>query len=293
MRNAPHLCHQLAVLPAFLAVFAVGLHLEAAAQQGGRQFGQGACGPADPSHIRTATDTGGQPFFLSPAEVAQSGALMSASVLHSELLVWAHGDREKTFPVPVDPLIEGATFSASFDGTGGRLTVTSPDGTIVQPGEGVQETRLNCVRSVAVVRPRSGTWQVTVTPTARFWFVVRSTSELSLMAAEFVRPRGRPGHEGLFKSEGQPLAGRPATLRARLSDEVTSAEFGLMSLNGDLLSRLKLARVDADEFVGDIELPHEPFRVFVSGLTPTQAPYRRVYSQVFRPETFEAAWSSR
>src|SRR5204862_7280585 len=37
-----------------------------------RKFGPGECGPGDPSYIQLANETGGQPFFLNPAEVAKA-----------------------------------------------------------------------------------------------------------------------------------------------------------------------------------------------------------------------------
>ncbi len=119
-----------------------------------RRFGPGVCGPADPSYIKTSTETGGQPFFLSSAEVAKSGQIMSASS-HSDLMLWASGDSEKTYSVSVDSSVERASFSASFDSKGGTLTAISPEGTIFQQGERSQDTLLNCGRVITIDAPAS------------------------------------------------------------------------------------------------------------------------------------------
>ncbi len=44
-----------------------------------RSFGPGACGPADPAYLRITNESGGQPFFMSPAEIGKSALVMAAS----------------------------------------------------------------------------------------------------------------------------------------------------------------------------------------------------------------------
>lgn len=251
-----------------------------------RRFGPGVCGPADPSYIRGSTETGGQPFFLSSAEVAKSAQIMSAS-FQRDLMLWAAGDGEKAYSVSVDSSVERATFSASFDSKGGTLTVVSPEGTVLQQGERSQDTLLNCGRVITIDAPATGTWHLRVAPTGRFWLVARSKSELSLIAAEFVQPGGRPGHEGLFKIQGQPIAGKPATLRVSLSSEVKSVTFGLVSLDAQPLQNLELKSLGNEEFVGTFSLPSEPFRVVVTGLDESGIPYQRIFATLFHAERIE------
>jgi hypothetical protein len=251
-----------------------------------RKFGPGVCGPADPSYIKTSTETGGQPFFLSSAEVATSAQIMSAA-FQPDLMLWASGDGEKAYAVAVDSSVERAMFSASFDSKGGTLTVISPEGTVFQRSEPGQDTLLNCGRVITIDAPAAGTWQLRVAPTGRFWLVARSKTALSLIVAEFVQRGGRPGHEGLFRIQGQPIAGKPATLRVRLSSEAKSALVGLVSLDAQPLQNLELTSLGREEFVGAVNLPTGPFRVMVAGLDESGIPYQRISAMLFHAESIE------
>jgi hypothetical protein len=108
-----------------------------------------------------------------------------------------------------------------------------------------------------------------------------------------VQVAGRPAHEGLFKIPGQPVAGRPAMLRARVTREhVTDAIFDLVSMNGARLQALELSPVTAssteEEYVGEIaNLPSVPFRVRVSGRDRTGAVYQRFSGPSFHAATVE------
>ncbi|HXW05602.1 MAG TPA: hypothetical protein VD833_10255, partial [Vicinamibacterales bacterium] len=120
----------------------------------------------------------------------------------------------------------------------------------------------------------------------RFWLVVHARSEIDLLAAEFVAPGGRAGHEGLLRIQGQPVRGRPAILRARTSgpERMKAPSFLLLSLDGRPLQHVDLPRVDEDEFAGQIDLPAVPFRVAVA---ETDAGYQRVRRGLFHAELVE------
>ena len=150
------------------------------------------------------------------------------------MLLWAGGTTadESAFSVPIDSTVRRVTFSATFDGTGGTAAIAMPDGSQVQPRAGVEDTVMNCGRALSVDAPPAGfEWRVTLQPTNRFWLVVYGRTNVDLLSADFVRPGGRPGHEGLFEINGQPIAGRPATLRVRLSaPDGNAPEFRLISV---------------------------------------------------------------
>jgi len=254
-------------------------------QRSARRFGPGVCGPIDPTYLRGATETGGQLLILAPDEIAKSSAAMDVSS-RNELILWASGEGERTYTIPVDASVRRVAFFASFDETGGTLVVTAPDGTPPSAGTGVQDVALHCGRIVSVDAPAAGAWQLRVQPTGRFWLAARAVSDLSL-EAEFVRPGGRPEHEGLFRIHGQPVAGRAAMLRVRLEPTSWGASFGLVSLDGRPLHDVHLAAVDDEEFVGTIALPAEPFRVVVRGFDEHGRPSQRMSSRLFRPEPIE------
>jgi hypothetical protein len=256
-----------------------------------REFGPRKCGPADPTYIRIANETGGQPFFLNPSELGASTHIMSEQSLSDrELIVWANAASEnapREYVVPIDSSVKRFTISASFDREGGTLNVISPDGTVNARPTGSEETILNCAHVLTIDRPATGEWRARVVATGRFWLVAHARTELSLVTAQFVRPGGRPGHEGLFPIQGQPLANKPATLRTRMFDSVSSPRFALVSLEGTVLREVDLEKVDDEEFVGPIELPSQGFRVAAMGTDPAGLSYQRLYAPVFRAASVE------
>src|SRR5215467_11910390 len=72
-----------------------------------RHFGPNDCGPVDPTYIRLANETGGQPMFLQPSEAAKAVQFMRESAGSDHvMLLWASdtlaaGSRE--YKVPIDP----------------------------------------------------------------------------------------------------------------------------------------------------------------------------------------------
>ena len=194
------------------------------------------------------------------------------------MILWAGGtatDAQGGFVVPVDRSVRRLTFSITFDGTGGSAEIAKPDGAVVQAGAG--DTILNCGRILSVDAPEAGDWRVTPVPSSRFWMTVHARSDRDLLTAEFVRRAGRPGHEGLFRINGSPIAGRPGILRIALSDpEERPPVFELLSAQGRSIQRVPLDRVADDEFVGEMALPSVPFRVGVSGTDADGGRYQRM-----------------
>jgi hypothetical protein len=255
------------------------------------EFGPRACGPADPSYIRVANETGGQPFFLSPSELAGSGHIMRERALTDrELVLWAHGLSEnapREYDVPVDASVERLTIAASFDRQGGTMNVISADFTVNAKPPGAEESIFNCAHVLTVDRPATGNWQARLVATGRFWIVAHAQTDLSLVTAHFVRPGGGPGHEGLFPIGGQPLAGTPATLRTRTSGIPGTPRFMLVSIDGTVILELDLKKSDDEEFIGSIPLPTQPFRVVATGIDAAGHRYQRVHAPLFRAASVE------
>jgi hypothetical protein len=277
-----------------------GVEVDTSAQQTGtgRAFGPGRCGPVDPSYVRITNATGGQVLPLGPSELVAAAPLMTASS-GAETVFWATAplaSRSRTISVPVDGVTTRVAFVFSTDGGISDLTITDPRGTIVTAATpGAQTSVFGCVRSLIVESPSTGEWTFRVSGSGRFWFVVHARSELALEDATFVRIGGRPGHEGLFKIHGQPVAGRPTTLRTRVTrEDITDLAFDLVSMSGAPLQPVDSSPVTTDpaedEYVGDIAgLPTVPFRVRVSGRDRTGAAYQRVSSAAFHAATVEVA----
>jgi von Willebrand factor A domain-containing protein 7 len=261
----------------------------------GRAFGPGHCGPIDPSYVRGATATGGQIFPLGPTEIGTAAPLIAASP-NAETVFWATAalaSRTETITVPVDGLTSRVAFVLSTDGSITDMTVSDPRGTLITARPGVDAFSFGCVRGFVVERPVAGEWTVRVAGAGTYWFVVHARSDLRLDDAAFVQLAGRLAHEGLFKIRGEPVAGRPATLRAHVTrEDVIDATFDLVSMSGEHLQTIELSPVTAssaeEEYVGEIaNLPSIPFRVRVSGRDRTGAVYQRVSPRMFRTATVE------
>jgi von Willebrand factor A domain-containing protein 7 len=261
-----------------------------------RRFGPDACGPADPNYIRVANESGGLPMFLQPSEAAKAFHLIRQSTQNNVVtLFWTWGTLEggaREFTVPVDSTIENVTFSLSVDNKGTSMTVDRPSGAEAAAGDaGLKLTELNCGRILTVNAPETGAWRVRVSGSGRFWLEAQAKSEIFLVRVEFVKRGGRPGHEGLFKISGQPLAGVPATLESSLSGSFAKADFKLVSEAGEVIKpiemRLESSSSNDREYVGRFELPSQPFRVAAAGQDEKGVPYQRFFHTLFHAETVE------
>jgi hypothetical protein len=278
----------------------VAVSLPALAQQPGRppiHYGPGVCGPADPTYIRTAEESGGQPLFLAPNEVAKSFALVSELTRSNHVtLLWARGELSvgRDFVVPVDSTVKRLVFSLSFDTAGGKLAALDPEGKrVTSETPGAVMTPLNCGEIVTVASPAPGKWHVRVSGKGRFWLEASGVSDIFMVEAEFVHLAGRPGHEGYFRIPGQPVAGDPAMLRVELSGKTRNVQFHLISPEAKTLQPVTIkadpAGSDESEYFGKLSLPSTPFRLAVTGEDETGHSFERIFSSLFHAETVEVA----
>jgi von Willebrand factor A domain-containing protein 7 len=262
-----------------------------------RAFGPEACGPADPAYIHAANETGGIPMFLQRSEAAKAFHLVRESTRNNVSTVfWATGTldgKPQTIAIPVDSVTTRITFTFSVDTKGNQLRLTQPSGGAIREGlAGVEDTELNCGRILTVSSPEAGEWHAEIFGAGRFWIEAQAQSAIHFIAVEFVKKGGRPGHEGLFRIQGQPLWGTPATLQASLSASATkSTEFYLVTDGGQTIQQLQMHAVSSDreflEFVGSVDLPIEPFRVAVMGRDSNGKQYQRFFSNLFHAESVE------
>ena len=251
------------------------------------RFGPGVCGPVDPAYVMLANGTGGQPYPVSPEELGRSPALMSSSFF-KHMILWASADREHSYSIPLDSTVTRLRLAGTFDGTGGRVTVTAPDGALVQQGgAGVADNVLNCGRVMVVDNPAAGNWQVRVAPTSRFWLTAEAASDLSLRGAEFVEPDAGLESGRLVRIQGQPIAGRAATLRVSIDSAIMSPTFHLVSLDAQPIQAVDLQPTDRGEFVGTIDPPGKPFRVMVIGRDQSGLMVQRIRKGLFHSEAIE------
>jgi hypothetical protein len=250
------------------------------------RYGPGVCGPLDPTYVKVATGTGGQPYPISPEEFGRSPGVMS-SALFKELILWASGEREHSYLLPVDSTVKRMMLAGTFDGTGGAVTVTAPDGRVVERGAGVEDAALNCGRITIVDTPATGNWQVRMAPTSRFWLTVHANSDLSLTGAEFVERDAGSERGRVVSIEGEPIAGRPATLRVSLASGIRNPTFHLVSVDAQPIRTVDLQPSDNDEFIGMIDPPRDAFRVMVIGRDESGSTVQRIKAGLFHAEPFE------
>lgn len=211
---------------------------------------------------------------------------------------WATGTLDgqpKTVSIPVDSATKRITFAFSVDTKGNELKLTQPSGGAIAGRLGSAEiTELNCGRIVTVSSPEAGEWRAQITGTGRYWLEAQAEGDIFFVSAEFVKKGGRPGHEGLFKIQGQPLTGTPATLQVSLSASATgTSEFYLVTEEGRTIQKLQMQAVNSDrqflEFVGSVDLPTPPFRVAVKGRDLSGKLYQRFFSTLFHAESVEVS----
>jgi hypothetical protein len=238
-------------------------------------------------------------MFLQRSEATKAFHLVRESTRNNVATVfWASGTldgKPQIITIPVDSVTKRITLAFSVDTKGSQLKLTQPSGGAITEGlAGAEVTELNCGRILTVSSPEAGEWRAEITGTGRFWMEAQAQSDIYFIAVQFVKEGGRPGHEGLFRIQGQPLSGTPATLQASLSASATkSTEFYLVTEEGQSTLKLQMHAVNSDlellEFVGSVDLPSVPFRVAVIGRDSNGKQYQRFFSNLFHAESVEVS----
>jgi von Willebrand factor A domain-containing protein 7 len=234
-------------------------------------------------------------MFLQRSEAAKAFQLVRESTRGNVATVfWATGTLDgnsQTIKIPVDSVTKRITFTLSVDTKGTALKLTQPSGGVILEGSASTEiTELNCGRIVTLISPESGEWTAQLTGKGRYWLEAQAQSDIYFVSAEFVKQGGRPGHEGLFRIQGQPLLGIPATLQATLSPNSTkTTDFYLVSERGEMIQKVALRALNADrqflEFGGSVDLPTVPFRLAVRGTDSSGKPFQRFFAGLFHAES--------
>jgi hypothetical protein len=236
-------------------------------------------------------------MFFERSEAAKAFHLVRESTRNNvSTVLWATGTlngQPKTVRIPVDSVTQRITFTFSVDTKGNALKLTQPSGGAITEGTASTEvTELNCGRIVTVSSPEAGEWRAEITGTGRYWLEAQAQSEIFFVGAEFVKKGGRPGHEGLFRIQGEPVTGTPAMLEVSLSaSAIGTNEFYLVTEEGQTIQKVQMHTVNSDrgslEFVGSVDLPAQSFRVAVIGSDSNGKPYQRFFSKLFHVESVE------
>lgn len=250
----------------------------------------GSCSPIDPAYIKTAAASGGQLYNLSPSELSSAFDLINAQTLPDAVSVAHASGTFSTAPfimtAPLDSTMQQVVFAVSADRKQ-SLVIQSPDGSTVAPTTpGVTYTTLSTGWLVTIQNPAAGNWSLTLRGSGQFSTNVQASSTLDLTSVAFVEEQARR-HEGRYPIAGQPLAGQTHTVEAHVLGEVASAEFVLLSEQGQTLGPLVLASNPGDAaiartYIGQLSIPSQPFRIAVRGLNSTGQPFQRSFPRLFQ-----------
>jgi hypothetical protein len=239
-------------------------------------------------------------MFLQRSEATKAFHLVRESTRNNvSTLLWATGTlngQPKTVRIPVDSVTQRITFTFSVDTKGNALKLTQPSGGAITEGmASTQVTELNCGRILTVSSPQAGEWRAEITGTGRYWLEAQAQSDIFFINAEFVERGGRPGHQGLFRIQGEPVTGTPAMLEVSISPSAMGTnEFYFVTEEGQTIQKVQMHTVNTDrrdylEFVGTVDLPAQPFRVALKGTDSNGKQYQRLFSNLFHVQSVEVS----
>ncbi|MBX3381552.1 MAG: hypothetical protein KF805_15760 [Phycisphaeraceae bacterium] len=169
-----------------------------------------------------------------------------------------------------------------FDPSGAMVTAETP-GVIVET--------FGASTIYTVFSPTPGSWSLLGNEPTSVQIVV--DSEISFADAGFVTdnsaaPEGV--HGGFAPIADMPLDGESQVLRATLLGDVASVEFSIVDESGGLIAPLNLVRnyprAVADDFLGVVVPPSQPFRVVATGVSASGSVFRREFGTLFRAVPF-------
>jgi len=195
----------------------------------------------------------------------------------------------RTYAVSVDTTVSRITFSVSLD-VPTSVRVVRPSGVeVLSTDTDATLTNLSTGRIVTINAPSPGAWQLLVTGSGDLSASIMGNSSLQFAKFGFVTLRGRPGHEGLFSIDGQPVLGDSQLGRARVFGAFSTIRFEALSPAGVGLRPEPLVSgnpdASADEFVGSVDLPNEPFRVYARGTDANGFEFIRAFPEILGTQT--------
>lgn len=114
------------------------------------------------------------------------------------------------------------------------------------------------------------------------------------MTVEIAQIAGRPGHEGLFPSSAQPVWGESYYVVASMSGPYATSSFRFVDVNDQLIAPAILTTdnrmAGTDEYVGNVTLPTQPFKLAASGTTRDGSAYDIVGERLFTPQPINVTW---
>lgn len=253
----------------------------------------------DPVYEDIARQTGAQLIVLDNTEAAVSSYY---SIIEPELT----GDLEQmliaedelasdseSFSLPVDSTMTGFAVSVNMTPKG-TIKLYRPTGSEVVSGDtDATITDMPGGLYIFMDSPAPGSWILTLSGNAGDAYTLRMTGNTTLRIErfEFVEMKGQLFHEALYALDGQPVLGTAVTALANLSGALNTTRFVLADAAGYILKDIVLSQGNSyaapEDFVGDIELPSESFRLYVMGTDSAGYNYLRAFPSMFTGQTVE------
>ncbi len=163
-----------------------------------------------------------------------------------------------------------------------QVEIFDSSGAVVQPYKKLDskhETKLN----FQTLKP--GLWRLQITSKSNIHIKIKAKSSLQLVSAEFVRPGGRPGHEGLFGYNGPLEKGKNEKLVIHMLGipALDDVRVKTVSLSGRILreAKVKLKNTDDTDIQTEIEIPKESFRILIEAKNKEQESFQRMHEAIF------------
>jgi hypothetical protein len=215
----------------------------------------------DPSYFQIAEGSGGHLLLLSPEEIADSTALLTAFGHHSQTIFRLAGSMTPgphEFRVPIDPSVESVLFSVSVQCLQ-TVDVVQPSGL---PASGEEVTTLSNFRAermMIIKRPEPGVWTVSVSGSGVAGVVVQARTAIGISDVQFA-----PAQSGSFTAI--PSAGVENAVRIRLGGNLAGMQASLVS---GVLAPIAKLPLEVNETDGSYRSHFTPgqagFRVLIVG----------------------------
>lgn len=253
----------------------------------------GSCSPIDPVYEEIARDTGGQLVVLENTATAVENYFaivepeLTGDLEPLLLLKRALGESADNSYIKVDSTMTSLVVNVNME-TKGVIRFFRPNDTEVMPGDpDATINELPYGRVINMSAPTAGSWRLNISGSSgvAYTIVAQGNTPLRFYSFDFVELKGKPGHEGLFPIDGDPIVGVGTTAVASLFGLFSNASFVLAAEDGRILQRPILeqgnAEADQEDFVGTVEPPTERFRVYVMGKDTNGFSFSRVYPPMF------------
>jgi hypothetical protein len=243
------------------AILAAPLLIVTQQQATGRRADWPCGARLDPTYFQMAEGTGGHLLLLSPEEMADSVALLTAFDSHPQTIFRLAGSLTPgphEFKVPIDSSVESVLFSTSVQCLR-TVDFVRPSGLAPSGDDVTNLLNFRAERMVIVKRPEPGIWTVAVSGSGVAGVVVQARTAITISEVQFA-----PGRSGRFSPI--PSAGIENALRIRLSGHASDVRASLVSGVFQPVAELPLEANEPDgSYLSRFTPGADGFRVLIAG----------------------------